>query len=121
MLDYELSSGNIFRFFSSFEVLDFDPILSGVHCIMSDVHCIFAYSLKLKTCNCEVDESHDNGTINRNEVVKPCWNTEEKQLFKDYVQNIEFLITLVYTNIDQTLVNSLHRLLNCKQTLTRQS
>ena len=74
IVDYFLASSDLFPLICEFEVLDFDPLIS-------DIHCRLHASIRIK------DDLHNKGH-QTNTVIKPIrWNADKKQQFVDKVEN----------------------------------
>ena len=78
VLDYLLISDSLFPKLKSFEILDFDPILS-------DVHCPLSFEIFVDETVCNVKE---NDTVNsQTQTIKPVWNSNMSEIFKTSFNN----------------------------------
>ena len=78
VLDYLLISDSFFPKLKSFEILDFDPILS-------DVHCPLSFEIVVDESVCNVKE---NDIVNsQTQTIKPVWNSNMAEIFKTSFNN----------------------------------
>ena len=88
MVDYLLLSSNFFSIVQEFEIQDFNPLLSDVHC---------AIHVTLKVCN----NADKNKTVTQHDSSKPKWFDKRKNEFVNTVHNKQDQLTQILNDLEK--------------------
>ena len=106
VVDYLISSSNLFSVNKNFDVLDYDPLFSDVHCALQfsfsvDIRLLSTenrnISQPVKWDNCKKDEFVEYLTVNKNNEIKNTVNRlDDMLLFQDVsINDVNEVVTKV--------------------------